>query len=602
MAEDQKSLAQPASLPSRVEQYRREIQRLVGLGAEHPRYEMKRECSIANENMKSKLGFVKLVQGLANAHITEERFIVIGADQKERKFFPVENADEFDPAKLSAILGKYLEPLPNFEAFNALTTNDGLRFVLVVLGASQPRPIVIKADAETNGRSVRIRKGEIWIKENTGLRPATREDLDVMYRGRIEAEAESRSRARFAVLRDELNARLTLGLPAGPRIPTKDMLFGKDEDFRLFVQELVAGRDDSPFLMLVENMRDIVVEGWHKSDAYTTGSPPNVSEFVATVTDYRKNQFLPTLRRLVEAGLLLIKHDMRRPPFGSDSFGPNWFEAVVNLLVEVFETSHRLERLKLIQPWKDFGQIQTEEELSHWFPALEALISGRTLAIYAIKRGRYEFLPPLLKRFVRPVGDTRRKLQPFCFWPLHAPLAMPGGRTEFCWESRVRDCWGEYFGNRESFLESACQYEFVLELNSFIGVGLGGKQADVEKWLTEFRPGVSFAYQSDLILHDLGAVIAIAEKLYQALERGPDDALIYCLTVEKTLTDMLLKGGTRDDRVLLLGRYLQHLQQAQADYYLSRPSFPPGVSWGAKLEPLVQVARQANPETGSSRH
>jgi len=84
MAEDQKSLAQPASLPSRVEQYRREIQRLVGLGAEHPRYEMKRECSIANENMKSKLGFVKLVQGLANAHITEERFIVIGADQKER--------------------------------------------------------------------------------------------------------------------------------------------------------------------------------------------------------------------------------------------------------------------------------------------------------------------------------------------------------------------------------------------------------------------------------------------------------------------------------------------------------------------------------------
>jgi hypothetical protein len=238
MAENEISAARPGSLPSRVEKYRTEAQSLVELGAEHPRCEMKRELPISNKSLKSKLSFVKLIQGMANAHLTDERFIIIGADQKERKFHCVQNADEFDSANLSAILSKYLDPLPSFEAFNALTAKDGARFVLIVLAGSQPRPIVIKANADADDGSVHIRTGEIWIKENAGLRLAIREDLEAMYRGRIDAEAESRSRYRFTVLRDELTAQLKVGLSTGPRIPTKDVLFGKDEDFRLFVEEL----------------------------------------------------------------------------------------------------------------------------------------------------------------------------------------------------------------------------------------------------------------------------------------------------------------------------------------------------------------------------
>ena len=585
---------------------------------------MKRECSVSNKNLKSKLGFVKLIQGLANAHLAEERFIIIGADQKERKFFPVENAAEFDPANLSAILTKYLEPLPSFEAFNSLTEKAGSSFVLIVLAGSQPRPIVVKADVETDDPSVRIRTGEIWIKESTRLRPAIREDLEAMYRARVEAEAESRSRARFAVLRDELNAQFKLGLPAGARIPTKDILFGKDEDFHLFVQELIARGDNRPFFMLLETMRDTLVEGWRKLDACTPGSPPNIAEFVASVADYKKNQFLPTLRRLVQTGLLLVKHDIRRSASESDSFGPDWFEAVAKLLVEVFETTHRLERLESIEALIDWGELQLPEELGdefadvetlmaeralaihageelgHEFPALETLIAARALAIYAIKRERYEFLPSMLKRLVRAVGRDNGGLRPFCFWPLHIPSNLPNGRDVFCWDFRVRDYWGEYFGNRESYLESGCQFEFILELNSFIGVGLGGKKARVEKWLNEFRPGVSFYYQSDLVLRDLRGVIPMAERIYEALERGPDDALICCITVDKTLTDILLKDATKDDRLLLLGRYLQHLRKAQADYYSSTNRLPRGISWGSKLESLIRAARKANGETGSS--
>jgi hypothetical protein len=597
MPEEQEAQTQPASLPSRIEQYRKEVEYLVGVGTEHPRYEMKRECSIANENMKSRLGFVKLVQGLANAHLKEERFVIIGADQKERKFFSVQNADEFDPAKISAILGRYLAPLPNFEVFNALTSTDGSRFVLVVLAASQPRPILVKADAKSSDGSLQMRKGEIWIKENTALRPGTREDIDSMYRERIDAEADSRAQARFAVLRDELVAQLRMSPPSGPRIPTKGLLFDKDQEFRLFVEQLVGMKDDRPFLMLIENLRDILVEGWHKVDAFTPGSPPDLREFVAKVTDHKKNQFLPALRRLVETGLLLVKHDVRRPALKLNTYSANWFEGVVALLVEVFETAHRLERLKSIQPWKDVGQIETDEELSHWVPALEALIGARTLAIYAIKRGRYEFLVPLLKRFVRPVGNTSRKLQPFCFWPLSMPLGMTRGVTLFCWESRIQNSWGEYFGNRESFLESACQYEFVIELNSFIGVGLAGKRSKIEEWLREYRPGVSFAYSSDLVLYDLAATVPVAEKLYEALERGPDDWLIVYLTVEKSLTDLLLKEAIVEDRLFLLGRYLRYLTKAQREYYLYQGNFPPEFNWGDRLEGLTsRLKAEANGE------
>src|SRR5208282_5760444 len=96
----------PGTLSERFDRYRREIQEIVARGIEHARYELKRSATISRENLADRLDFVKLIQGVANAHITEERFIVIGADQKERKFFIVENPNEFDPANLSQIVGK----------------------------------------------------------------------------------------------------------------------------------------------------------------------------------------------------------------------------------------------------------------------------------------------------------------------------------------------------------------------------------------------------------------------------------------------------------------------------------------------------------------
>ncbi len=62
------------TLAERFDQYCTEVEQIVSRGIEHPRFELKREVTISRENLADRLDFVKLVQGLANAHIAEERF------------------------------------------------------------------------------------------------------------------------------------------------------------------------------------------------------------------------------------------------------------------------------------------------------------------------------------------------------------------------------------------------------------------------------------------------------------------------------------------------------------------------------------------------
>jgi hypothetical protein len=100
MAESGQDNRSAITLSERYDRYRVEIPKIVERGIEHPNCELKRTVTVSKDNLADRLDFVKLIQGLANAHISGERFVVIGADQKERKFYNVANVDEFDPAKL----------------------------------------------------------------------------------------------------------------------------------------------------------------------------------------------------------------------------------------------------------------------------------------------------------------------------------------------------------------------------------------------------------------------------------------------------------------------------------------------------------------------
>ena len=165
-------------------------------GIEHPLCELKRTLSLDRGDLGDRLDFIKLLQGLANSHADTECLIVVGADQKESSFFNVENADDFDPARISPIVTKYLSPGPKYEIFNNMRAPGGERYVLIVMSRLQHRPIVTLVDGETQGK-LRFRLGDIWVKDHTRLRPASREDLDRMYESKIDQEAAKRARIIF---------------------------------------------------------------------------------------------------------------------------------------------------------------------------------------------------------------------------------------------------------------------------------------------------------------------------------------------------------------------------------------------------------------------
>ncbi len=88
----QEEKADPGKLSERVNSYRVEAQQIVATGAEHPCWELTRQASLNRDQIEEKADFVKLVQGMANAHIREERVLIIGADQKNKAFRAVSNA------------------------------------------------------------------------------------------------------------------------------------------------------------------------------------------------------------------------------------------------------------------------------------------------------------------------------------------------------------------------------------------------------------------------------------------------------------------------------------------------------------------------------
>ncbi len=571
----------PPQLSDRVKRYREEVVRVVGLGVEHPCFELTQQASIGKENSKEKADFLKLIQGLANAHLQEERFLVIGADKKNRTFVAVANLTEFDPANVSKVLRRFLSPMPAVEVFDSLATDQGIPFVLLVFAARQHRPIVASGEVKDEEEKILLRKGDVWIKEGTGLREAISEDFQKMIQERVEAEANSIARTQFAHFRDEIIVAQQLVQPSGRRIPTADLVFGKDENFRLYVQDVIIGQDQARFEMAVELLRDLLVESWNRLGAYSMEAIENRELLRVQVLEHKRDYFLPALRRLVELGLLLVKHDGAK----------DWFACVPDLLVEVFESAGRLHRFWSLGGDEISGS-HFDEYVGQAMPAVEALIGARTVAAYAIKRRRFNFVAPVLKKYVEVFSSTNKYLAPLLFWPLRKLIEMPDGRISFCWERRVQNAWGGYFGNREEFVQTACQLEFVLELNSYVGIGLAGARA--KQWFDQYKPNVSFEYVPDLWRRSLNLVVPIAEELLEALKRGTGDILIYNLTVEKAPLELLLSAAQDEERINFMAGFLDHLQKGQTG--ISPQLFlPPECNWGDKLGPLVQSFR------GSSR-
>ncbi len=359
-------------------------------GIEHPACELKRTVTISKDNLGDRLDFVKLIQGLANSHAGTESLIVVGADQKAKSFVEVSNADEFDAAKISPILAKYLSPEPQYEVFNDMRASSGERYVLIVLNKTQPRPIIAvvdgKSETKAGGKTdtkVHFRPGEIWIKHNTGLKTATKADLDLMYEPVIEREAAKRARVIFEHLQKDLGPELLT--QATTSTPAPELLVGSRERLARFAEAMISSGDPSRYKMLIEMARDTLVERWNR----LLQVPQNIHQIsrqeMADFAEFYTSEFLPTLVSLIDLGLQVIKYNGP----------PNWVGYVTETLIEAFYVSCQLDQLQIMN---HLGALNVP--LGR--PAYEIYLGGRALATYAIARKR----PQIRKRNPTDICET----------------------------------------------------------------------------------------------------------------------------------------------------------------------------------------------------
>jgi hypothetical protein len=557
-----------AALPERFDSYGKTVEGIVLRGIEHPACELKRTVTLSKEDLTDRLDFVKLVQGLANSHAGTECLIVIGADQKEKKFFEVANAADFDPAKLSPILSKYLSPEPSYEVFNDMRAATGARYVLIVLNKVQPRPIVALVDGKTDTK-VHFRPGEIWIKHNTGLKTATKADLDLMYQPLIEQEASKRARVIFEHLKADLGPELLS--QAVTATPVPELLLGSRERLARFAEAMLAGGESARFKMLLEMGRRTIVEKWN---SHLRGDPENYyasEEEKARINEFFRDEFMPTLISIGDLALEVIRYE-----------GPTkWLGSVVDVLAESFTVSCQIIRL---QTRSNFGELSVPFSR----PAYEIYLTARVLATYAVLRQRGEYLREVLQQYVKPLAPERHRdsLDPFLFWPFSGRLGLPdmkSGRNEEFWQQRVGETWAGTFGSKDEFLSAAAQLEFILELNSHILVAYTHPVS--EKFRTE-EPKKETVYMPDFWTSRLDPTIPVATSILDALKK---DGFPKEIAIEPAITTAIFKDMPAKARVEFYGEFLFNLRAWQQRAMLEHQRFPFDFAWPPPLSNAVEL-------------
>jgi hypothetical protein len=559
----------------RIQNHRREAQALLQQGGEQPQYEYKRSVNLGRENLDDRLDFVKLVQAVANAEASGDRCIVVGGDPKGKKFYPVTNAVDFDPANLSKILGLYLDPLPLFLSCQ-VTTDDDIPFVLIVLEANQPRPIVVIKQGQTEQGKNRLEVGDVWIKKNTDTVKATRADIDRMYKMKSEEEAEDRARKRVNHIL-ELLPSTQLQRTSTALLPSRELIFGPKTDLRAFAAEIAALDDQRRFKMLLELCRETLVEGWENTEIPTG----ELVQFFAQLDDFYTNQFLPTLDSVVELGLTEIKFN------GSiDSLG-----LVVELLVEGFETCRLLAKFQIYR-----GATDAKFPNGWWRPGFDIYCGIRTLAVYTVVRRRLPFLRSILPRVVTrsSANQTSREVKtPMVLWPFSGLGLNFGGinasRAEYFWKYRIGAAWGNYFGNQQKFIIATEQLELLLEFNSHFGTNQVQDPALAQSLAEGHGGQIAFEYGPDLYSRDLGTTLPMAETLYDAL--ASDHGLPDYLELDPRLRAFVNKH-LKPQRLELYGRFLNGLKVWQSEARRGSGAWGFMWDWPGRLKAIVDADRE----------
>ncbi len=218
---------------------------------------------------------------------------------------------------------KYLNPVPDFEVFQ-LASTDGHPFVVFMIPKQKQRRILAKVSSdvcETANLSCSLEKATCGPKarppesEWRNLRIGMRSTKKLSNAKRSKGQRETAHSLDLALAREKI--RVSAGSVALPSYFT-------DDEFQALMEDLCANQNQAKFNLLLERLRDELIEAWEKVGAYDHGAPTLPDK----VKDHIKNIFRPNMHWLTLAGLYVVKN----------SGPPRFLEAVIALLRELFES------------------------------------------------------------------------------------------------------------------------------------------------------------------------------------------------------------------------------------------------------------------------
>ncbi len=570
-----------SSVSKRALRYKAEVQSVIAEVGEHPLFEFKRCLNLTV--LADRIEFVKDVQSICTSRIENEKFLVIGVDISTKTFSEITNFRDLDEANIRQILGKYLEPVPAFEIFNLICDADA-QVVLFVFPKQPTRRILAKCTIEEpiNGKNkLLLREGDLWTKgDSTSKRLATPSDWDAIYEDAIEREAERRTRQRTAHFLERAigEERLRSGY-AVSTVPS----FTSDQELALLIQSLCATEDYNKFRVLLEQLRDDVVEEWHQlgiSDSARTLISP--SELLEEVGNYKRDVFLPGMQKLRGILLHVVKNSGPVP----------FLESGISLLQEVFQVAHNLKALASISAYGSMSQTESQHN-SHTVPALEALISLHILGAYIFKRARFTYLRPMFNVTVDVAGADRMNRvpgKPFTFWPLVARWGEPeklnfrGGRIRLCKERIQGDpALRKLFGSDNHSERFLCSYDSCIEFNSFLAVK--DKTPETADLLAKAHPQINFDYWDSFTAFSLGHIVDTALLILKRA-KNKDTRFLQQILWEPGLAPIVAAKEAS-----IIGPFLFGIEVGKAALTRELGGFYMGTEWPAEIKEVIEDQR-----------
>lgn len=548
---------------ARAVRIRNYIEQLVAAVGEHPECELKTSWLRNTPFLRAEM--IKDVQATANSAIDtdKEKFIAIGVDEQTRTITGCNPAD-YEEAGIRQLLEQYLDPVPEYEVLS-LQSRAGVDFVVVRFPFQPNRPIVAKSQIKDEKNRILLEVGQIWIKPGgantagTGKRLVnSRQELIelINIEPRVKREVEARLEQLLPEIR--LEERTRLQTREATIVP---VLTATDEEFESYIEQLLAGERLNHLRVALEKLRDHVVLCWQ------SGFDENGRITAHQIKGTKEKDFLPAVRRLSLLGLLLIK-------FGAPL---TWFEAVVDLFVEIFDSSHTLRDVQVPRPPADDIRSLSEHD-SYTVPALEALLGIYLLSAYALViRERPHYLRALFPCIVKAVGgpDEYEPQSFLLFWPLTYGWGTPNVRRDIMVVERYArgDRIESLMGNAERIKQAVLQVDCLVDWHDVLA---HQSEPETRRFFESKYANVLTGYVQNFTKQTLTYVAPLVRRLWDQLLARQDG-----LFLDPELAE-IFNGFPIERRKQVLAKFLAYAEREQASVEWANQRFPFPVYW----EPL----------------